>query len=194
MTKAKDITGIRFGRLVAVRPTEKRMSNNIIWECICDCGNTSFVDTGSLGTGNANSCGCLREEKSRANIRAYNAANKLPLGEASRNQLYRNYRGGAKGRGLLFTITKDEFSSLTSQPCHYCGLPPYHTFNTKGLNGNYTYTGLDRVDNSLGYTLENVVPCCGVCNRMKTTYTEEQFIANIERIHIHLKSLRITNE
>ena len=61
--KTVDLTGERFGKLVAVRPTEKRQkgSNSVLWECNCDCGNTTYVSTGDLRGGNTRSCGCLRQ-------------------------------------------------------------------------------------------------------------------------------------
>ena len=62
---SKDLTGQRFGRLVALKPTEKRKGKNIVWHCICDCGNVCIVNTGTLGEGTTQSCGCLRREKSR---------------------------------------------------------------------------------------------------------------------------------
>lgn len=61
--RKKDITNQRFGKLIALQPTEKRSSNNsIIWECICDCGNTHFVATNNLVSGKVSSCGCLQRE------------------------------------------------------------------------------------------------------------------------------------
>lgn len=36
----KDLTGMRFGRLVCIEPTEERgAGGGIIWRCRCDCGN-----------------------------------------------------------------------------------------------------------------------------------------------------------
>lgn len=61
---ALDVTGMRFGRLVAIRPTGK-MRGRTAWECICDCGNTISVTTGDLRSGNTKSCGCLRDELHR---------------------------------------------------------------------------------------------------------------------------------
>jgi hypothetical protein len=61
---AKDLTGQRFGKLVAVRPTERREHRCIVWECVCDCGNTRFVASGGLIAGAVLSCGCLRKRKS----------------------------------------------------------------------------------------------------------------------------------
>lgn len=55
---AIDITGERFGLLTALAPTAKRSGPNIVWECLCDCGQITFVDTCKLRTGNTKSCGC----------------------------------------------------------------------------------------------------------------------------------------
>jgi len=66
----KDLTGKRFGRLIAVRPTEERKNGYVMWECICDCGNTTFARSASLNNGNKTSCGCLRESKENGNAGA----------------------------------------------------------------------------------------------------------------------------
>lgn len=61
MAKGKDLTGQRFGKLIAIRPTEKRAyGGNIVWECKCDCGNTCYVSAHDLKHGNVKSCGCLK--------------------------------------------------------------------------------------------------------------------------------------
>lgn len=60
-----DLTGKRFGRLVAIEDTgEKTKSgHNCIWLCLCDCGNYIKSDTGDLRSGTTKSCGCLRRER-----------------------------------------------------------------------------------------------------------------------------------
>lgn len=63
MKKASDISGQHFGRLTAVRPTELRKYGSVVWECICDCGNTVLVSRPRLVSGETSSCGCLRSEK-----------------------------------------------------------------------------------------------------------------------------------
>ena len=56
----KDISNRRFGRLLAICPTEERAgSGSVVWECRCDCGNTAFYSVNELNTGNVRSCGCL---------------------------------------------------------------------------------------------------------------------------------------
>lgn len=58
----KDLTGDRFGRLVALRPTAERRGSFVVWECECDCGNIARVPSGQLNQGNTRSCGCLARE------------------------------------------------------------------------------------------------------------------------------------
>ena len=63
MGKALDLTGQRFGRLVAIRPTEKRDSQHlVIWEFQCDCGNIIERTGRQVKRGNTQSCGCLKRE------------------------------------------------------------------------------------------------------------------------------------
>lgn len=64
----KDLSGKRFGRLVAIRPTEKRYHKNIVWECQCDCGNIAHVPAANLIAGSVQSCGCWFIETSKETI------------------------------------------------------------------------------------------------------------------------------
>ena len=54
--------GDRFGRLVAIRPTDERSAKAVKWECLCECGQTVFVRTTSLSSGHTTSCGCVKQE------------------------------------------------------------------------------------------------------------------------------------
>ena len=58
--KAIDLTGQRFGRLVALY--SKSFNGRLKWLCQCDCGNQVWVNTGSLRNGGTKSCGCLHKE------------------------------------------------------------------------------------------------------------------------------------
>jgi len=60
MGKALDLRGQRFGRLVAIEPTDRRSRGVIIWRCICDCGNEHFTTSVRLHHKLVKSCGCLR--------------------------------------------------------------------------------------------------------------------------------------
>ena len=62
--KPTDITYQRFGLLVSIKPTNKRASNGtVIWECMCDCGNITYVPLGQLVRGHTLSCGCRHKSK-----------------------------------------------------------------------------------------------------------------------------------
>lgn len=56
----RDISGMRFGKLTAVRPTKERGSGGgTVWICRCDCGKEAEVEIGRLLCGGRKSCGCL---------------------------------------------------------------------------------------------------------------------------------------
>lgn len=58
-----DLTGMRFGRLVAIRRTDRHNARkSVVWELQCDCGNIHYTDAGTLRIGHSSSCGCLRKE------------------------------------------------------------------------------------------------------------------------------------
>lgn len=58
MGKPLDLTGKRFGQLVAVEMLEKRNQYGRWWRCICDCGNETTAQPYTLNRGSVTSCGC----------------------------------------------------------------------------------------------------------------------------------------
>ncbi len=62
MAWMKDLTGLRFGRLVAVNNIGKNKNGSYKWVFRCDCGNEKIINTSDIGTGRVNSCGCLKKE------------------------------------------------------------------------------------------------------------------------------------
>lgn len=55
----KDITGQRFGKLTAVRPTGEILNGSAVWLCRCDCGGEVNAPLHQLSAGYRKSCGCL---------------------------------------------------------------------------------------------------------------------------------------
>ncbi len=55
----RDITGMRFGKLVAVEPTDLRAEGTVVWKCQCDCGGEVLTSLHQLCSGYRKSCGCL---------------------------------------------------------------------------------------------------------------------------------------
>lgn len=63
MSKAIDLTGRRYGRLVAIEQVKnKKDKHHAFWKCQCDCGNSIVARKDSLEAGNTKSCGCLSTE------------------------------------------------------------------------------------------------------------------------------------
>jgi hypothetical protein len=85
------------------------------------------------------------------------------------------YRTRAKRKNIEFTLTLEQFKNIILQPCHYCG----EYLEEK------EHCGVDRVDNNLGYTLVNCVPCCRRCNRWKSALTLERFSSHVQKIYEH---------
>lgn len=170
MAKIKDIVGQRFGKLLVVK-FDHIIKGSSFWECLCDCGKTAIVSKTSLDSG-TKSCGCNRNQR------------RLLNGENAFNRLYDTYRFRAKYRNFEFEFTKDEFRSITQKNCFYCGIEPFQVARpTINFFGDYIYNGIDRIDSSKGYTKENSVPCCGICNIAKNKYTKEFFVDWIKRAY-----------
>lgn len=56
---ARDLTGMRFGKLVAISPTKERKYDTTVWRCVCDCDKVAYVPARHLLSGYVKSCGCL---------------------------------------------------------------------------------------------------------------------------------------
>ena len=72
MGKIKDLTGQRFGKLVAIKPLDEKQNNKLVWLCKCDCGNETNVIGTKLTSGNTKSCGCLKKKHGMFGTRLYN--------------------------------------------------------------------------------------------------------------------------
>lgn len=63
MSRYKDISGQKFGRLLALWPAGRSgKEEKIFWSCQCDCGNIVLATCDSLRRKNTKSCGCYRDE------------------------------------------------------------------------------------------------------------------------------------
>ncbi len=59
---SKDLAGGVFGMLTALKPVGRDREGRVLWECICDCGNTTIANGRNLKRqiGGTKSCGCMR--------------------------------------------------------------------------------------------------------------------------------------
>lgn len=79
-------------------------------------------------------------------------------------------------RGIEFRLSFDEFMVYWKAKCFYCS---YSIFTI----------GLDRIVNSKGYTPDNVVPACAVCNKMKNDMSQSVFLSAVAAIFRRCNSL-----
>lgn len=174
-----NIEGQRFGRLVALHDVGRNKRKLRLWECLCDCGKLTVVPMSDLKKGGTNSCGCLKNELSSKRA-------KKSIGESSLTFLFHVYKIGARKRGLEFLLTRKQFKKLTQRNCFYCNEKPYKTIYRPGVNGKFIYNGIDRKDNTKGYTIDNCVTCCSMCNNMKHAYTQQDFLTKVGLIYNYM--------
>jgi len=144
------------------------------WLCNCSCGKSEYVDGYSLRIGTSKSCGCDRPSPPTI----------LEEGLASKRAVFGQYKKAAKKRGFGFNLSFEEFITLASDVCYYCGCGPSNKFDRPYANGSFSYNGVDRRNPQLGYFLENCVTSCFTCNFMKHTMTEVEFMNHIRKIFV----------
>lgn len=166
-----DLTGKQYGKLTVIN-FHSLINKRAWWLCKCECGNEKIIRSSHLVHGSVTSCKCKV---------------KLPKGEAGLRGVLRTYKHKASQRGYSFDLTDEQFKNITKMSCHYCGSFPNNEAKHPGYNGNYVYNGIDRIDNTKGYSIENCVPCCRTCNRAKNTMSYSEYINWIHRTSNYLK-------
>jgi hypothetical protein len=178
--------GQKFGRLTTISYKDGK------WFCLCDCGEHIEVPTDKLTNGNTKSCGCLKSETASANAnKLIEERRQFEPRVASARRVWKNtyyYRDAD-------CVDFENFFSISQQNCFYCGIIPsteYNYFSTtsshsseKGKQeGLFIYNGMDRIDSSKPHTIDNIVPCCPLCNRAKSDRSTEEFLQWISQLCI----------
>lgn len=186
--KRINLVGQKFNRLTAIE-VEYRISNNGKrlkrgYKCQCDCGNTTYVDTSKLKNGLIKSCGCSHKDVD------YGKSNRKRWGESIENKTIDMYIRQAKSRGYSFDISKEHAIFLFKQNCFYCNSSIKRCISPKAY-GDYYRNGIDRKDNTLGYTIDNCVSCCTECNQRKRAMFWKDFIKWARNITENTKDIII---
>ena len=174
-----EMVGEKFGRLLVIEEAG-RIDGLAAWLCKCDCGTQKIIRGSSLRKGQSRSCGCLTKE-----VKEIRHDNMYPPGEAGLNNFICQNKRGAQRRGYDWELTKEQVMILTKRSCHYCDQSPSQIKKSVSLRGHYIYNGIDRIDNSKGYTIDNVVPCCKTCNYAKHKLSQGKFKEWISAVHNH---------
>lgn len=176
-TSNKDLVGTEINglKITNYAGTGRRQ----FFDCICICRRLFRARVDSIKAGTTKSCGCLTGD-------LISRKNRLPDNQGALNLVLRHYTGNAKKRKLKFDLSLDNFRKLVFDKCYYCGIEPRpSTFTTSQENRRdkeICYNGVDRIDNSIGYTISNCVTCCSVCNGAKSDLSFEDFKNWIKRL------------
>lgn len=147
MPASRDLTGVRFGRLVAMSPVKgsRATKNRRQWLCLCDCGNSHTVSTNVLTARITSSCGCYRQERLHVQTRIhgmtrtseyYTFKNIISRCYCPTNASYKDY--GARG----ITVCDRWRQSFP------------HFIADMGRKHTKAHT-IERIDNAKGYSPEN---------------------------------------
>lgn len=179
MSNKIDLQGKVFGRLKVISEAgfiqKIPKSKLVLWLCECSCGSQVIVKAVCLRYGKTKSCGCLQREWA-----VIAGKNSKKEGTALR-ALYARFKYQAIKRNLEFKLTIEQVENLISKECYYCAVKPNNYLSVHKVS-NLIYSGIDRRNNSKGYTVENCVASCWGCNRMKGSMSEDEFISHCKKI------------
>ena len=163
-----------------IGPTSKRdKAGSVLCDFKCVCGSIFQTRKYDVRVGRTKSCGCLKKILAAENGKRGGYKDRTL---SSFNALFLAYNIAAKKRKLVFELSKEVFRGMTKQNCFYCEIVPSQKRVGSGAKDGYVYNGIDRIENEKGYTENNCVPCCGICNKMKLTLSHDSFIEHIKRI------------
>lgn len=163
-----------FTRLTVESFSHKDSRGRKWWTCRCSCGNVRVVHTGNLRSGNTRSCGCYGRDARKQR--------RVSLHHSDVTAVILGYKRHAKSRGFAWELSREDVERLIFRDCVYCGSPPSNVKVGKNTLEPLRYSGIDRVDSSLGYVAGNVVPCCRVCNNAKSNLSLAEFRAWVQRL------------
>jgi hypothetical protein len=162
--------GNRYGRLVVV-DSRRRPRNNGYADaqsyCRCDCGKLTWISDTRLRRGERKEC------RSCTTKRAWQNIPRLSPDEITLRVREKHYRTDAQRKKRGWHLSREVFRKLILQPCVYCGIQ--------------SAGGIDRRDNTQGYTEQNSEPCCAKCNYAKRGQTVDEFLNWARRVFQHRK-------
>ena len=143
MSRIKDLTGQRFGRLTALHLGENDpKTGKVRWVCQCDCGNVVQVKSNALVTGNTTSCGC------------YNGCCHKKHGETN-TRLFNIWYGIKKRCCLTYCNGYKHYGGRGIKVCNEW-LESFETFKEWALaNGYQDNLSIDRIDVNGNYEPSN---------------------------------------
>ena len=176
-----DLTGQRFGKLVAIRCTGSNNRQRATWLCQCDCGNEYTTTCFNLRQGRNRSCGCQ-------NYHLYGSSNPKwsGYGDVSGSYWHR-IKQGARNRNLELAITIESIWALFIKQGKKCALSGMNltmcSSDTKIRKDLKLQTAsLDRIDSSKGYISGNIQWVHKDINAIKMDLNTNYFIELCKKV------------
>lgn len=150
-----DLTGNKYGMLTVTSKTDERIyGRQVVWKCLCDCGNYKDVATNSLTQGNTKSCGCLWDSSGELAIRDYLSSNNI-LHETEYS--FEDLHQEGETRLLRFDFALFNPDSELKALVEYDGKQHFQPVEYYG--GEETFRGIVARDNlKNNYCIENNIP------------------------------------
>lgn len=162
------LIGQRFNRLVILSLHRQDRKHRKYFLCRCDCGAEKVILGSQMSSENTRSCGCLNMEVRKST--------RLPNNHGEITAIILGYKRHANRRNFNFSLTREQVIEIIKMNCHYCGSDPVNHKVTKNSINGLKYNGIDRTDSTKDYTIDNVVPCCGFCNKAKNNKPVCEFL------------------
>lgn len=155
-SKARDLTGERFGRLTVIQRAGSYKDGQSTWLVECDCGNEKILPRCALTGGHTRSCGCLAKDVLRE--RHCCPPSQYKHGGCMNDQAERLYRIWQHMKYRCYNPKADAFSNYGGRGITVCDewLHDYAAFKDWALNNGYSDNlTIDRINNDAGYSPDN---------------------------------------
>ena len=144
--KMKDMTGLRFSRLVVTGCAGKPNGRSYAWHVTCDCGNSFTTIGGALRDGSTKSCGCLQREKARA------AGDRTRTHGMTNTSIYAIWDSMHQ---RCSNPNRKDFPKYGGRGIYVCNAWKSFEQFLADMGSRPIGKSLDRINNDLGYSPEN---------------------------------------
>ena len=150
MSKLK-LIGKVFGRLTVVSENGRNVLGQVLWNCICSCGNTCVKASVELSSKGVRSCGCLVKERA-SELGRQSAKHNMSRTKAyqawsdAKQRCYNENHPEYKRYGGIGIKMSDELRSNPELWCSHLGNPP----------DNEIKWSVDRIDTTKNYEIGNL--------------------------------------
>jgi len=146
----EDLTGKKFGRLVALHIVRTEKKNGRYWLCQCECGNMKVVRETEIRSGKTKSCGCLRRDLMHGI-----AGDRFKTHGETSSRLYSIWKGMRKRCGNPHMSNYPDYGGRGISVCH-AWQNSFEEFRDWAMEHGYREDlTIDRIDNDGNYTPEN---------------------------------------